>query len=71
VGNLGFEAKEEDVEQLFSGMSIKSIKFVRDRETQKFKGFSYVEFETVDELERAVKMSGEVCRIFIIFSVFF
>lgn len=31
-----------------------------DKETDRFKGFCYVEFETLQDLEAAISMNGEV-----------
>lgn len=33
---------------------------VRDRETDKFKGFAYVEFNTADELRKVLEINGVV-----------
>jgi len=34
---------------------------IHDKETGKFKGFAYVEFENVDDLRAAIAMDGRVC----------
>ena len=64
VGNLTFDTTEADVEAFFADYSIKSIRFVRDRGTDSFKGFGYVEFEALDGLERALAASGQVSFFF-------
>ncbi|KZT43807.1 RNA-binding domain-containing protein [Sistotremastrum suecicum HHB10207 ss-3] len=62
VGNLDFEAKEEDLRTYFESLAstelslavtelesdslIKSVRIVRDRDTRLGKGFAYVEFAT-------------------------
>ncbi|CED84059.1 FOG: RRM domain [Phaffia rhodozyma] len=58
VGNLSFEVGEADVETLFSGLSITSIKIISDFEG-KPKGFGYVEFGTLDDLKQAMARTGE------------
>lgn len=37
----------------------------RDRETDQFKGFAYVEFESKDDLVNALKVDGAVCFSYI------
>ncbi|GHJ88113.1 hypothetical protein NliqN6_4515 [Naganishia liquefaciens] len=58
VGNLAFDAVEEDIEVFFQGVETNSIKVIRDHE-QKPKGFGYVEFASVDGLKEALARSGE------------
>lgn len=36
------------------------MRLVKDRETDIFKGFCYVEFETLDNLERALECDGRI-----------
>jgi RNA recognition motif-containing protein len=58
VGNLAFDAVEEDIEMFFQGAATKSIKVIRDMEG-KPKGFGYVEFDSVDGLKEALSRTGE------------
>ncbi|KAJ9114745.1 hypothetical protein QFC22_005621 [Naganishia vaughanmartiniae] len=58
VGNLAFDAVEEDMEMFFSGVETTSIKVIRDHEG-KPKGFGYVQFGTLDGLKEALGRSGE------------
>lgn len=37
---------------------IKNVRIIEDRETQKSKGFGYVEFENIDSVEKALEMNG-------------
>jgi len=36
------------------------VRLVKDRETDQFKGFCYVEFETLENLERALECDGRI-----------
>ncbi|XP_044763955.1 eukaryotic translation initiation factor 4H-like [Coccinella septempunctata] len=60
VGNLPNGFIQGDVHKIFPDLTIKNIRLVMDKETDKFKGFCYVEFETVQELEQAVSLNGDI-----------
>ena len=54
VGNLPFDKIESDLEELFSGMAISSVRLMRDRDTGSSKGFGYVEFSDDASLREAL-----------------
>uniref|UniRef100_A0AC34PWJ8 RRM domain-containing protein n=1 Tax=Panagrolaimus sp. JU765 TaxID=591449 RepID=A0AC34PWJ8_9BILA len=58
VGNLPFDMTHGDFEALFQNLHIKNIHMTRDRETDQFKGFAYVEFESKDDIVNALKVDG-------------
>lgn len=58
VGNLSFEATADDISDLFAGCSVTNVRIVEDKLTHAPKGFGYVEFETVDGLQKALDLSG-------------
>ncbi|KAJ5083577.1 hypothetical protein N7456_013004 [Penicillium angulare] len=58
VGNLSFEATADDISDLFSGCGVTNVRIVEDKLTHAPKGFGYVEFETVDGLQKALDLSG-------------
>ncbi len=47
VGNLPFNASEEDIRELFAGYgTVESVSLITDRETGRPRGFGFVEMES-------------------------
>ncbi|ORE04960.1 RNA-binding domain-containing protein [Rhizopus microsporus var. microsporus] len=59
IASLSFDATEDDLAGLFADLKIVSIRLLRDRQTERPKGFGYVEFEDLDSLKKALEFSGE------------
>jgi len=49
-----------DVIKIFHDFEVKNVRLVKDRETDQFKGFCYVEFETLENLKRALELDGRI-----------
>ncbi|KAJ1374131.1 hypothetical protein KIN20_036747 [Parelaphostrongylus tenuis] len=65
IGNLPFDGVQGDIEQIlrhvgFTNDQIQTfrIRMIRDRETDKFKGFAYVEFNSADEQKKVLELNG-------------
>ena len=56
VGNLSFDATENDLTELFKGVGqVVAVEVVSHRQTQRSKGFAFVQMQTTDEAKRAVQ----------------
>lgn len=64
VGNLSFEATEEDLRQLFAQAgAVKSVQIVTDQMTGRPRGFGFVEMSTQEEVSKAVTLlNGQAFR---------
>lgn len=59
IGNLAFEATEADVQEFFGGFGpVKSIKIPLDRDTSRPRGFGFVEYESREHADTAIKMAN-------------
>lgn len=58
VGNLEFSTTEDELEKFFreKGAQPKGITIIKDKYTGRSKGFGFVEVESSDELEKAIKL---------------
>ncbi|XP_063613665.1 RNA-binding protein 34-like [Penaeus indicus] len=63
IGNLPFDANEEEVREIFLDCgAIENVRIVRDKELGSGKGFGYVNFQSPDAVELALKISGTLLR---------
>ena len=57
VGNLSFRTTEEDLREAFSQAgTVESASVIQDRETQRSRGFGFVEMATPEEAQKAIEM---------------
>lgn len=58
VGNLSYNAREDELVDLFSQFGeVHSVKFINDRETGKFRGFGFVEMDDAQAVEAIEKLN--------------
>lgn len=56
VGNLSFDAAQDDIHQVFTEYgSVKSVKLPTDRETGRVRGFAFVEMSSEAEESAAIE----------------
>ena len=56
VGNLSYDMKKSDLEQMFAAHgTVASAQIITDRETQRSKGFGFVEMSSGSEAEAAIQ----------------
>jgi RNA recognition motif-containing protein len=60
VGNLSYNVTEEQLRELFGQAGqIKEVTMIMDRDTQRPKGFGFVEMMTQVEAQKAIEMFNE------------
>ena len=56
VSNLSFHTSETDLESLFAKVgAVTSVKIIMDRETNRSRGFAFVEMASEDEGKKAIE----------------
>jgi cold-inducible RNA-binding protein len=62
VGGLPYSFDNNDLERLFSGSgTVVSAKVIMDRDTGRSKGFGFVEMDSADQAQQAIKqLNGSV-----------
>ena len=56
VGNLPFEAKEDDLRKVFEAYGeVEAVNIIKDRFSGKSRGFAFVEMPTEDEAKAAIE----------------
>lgn len=60
VGNLPQGIVQGDVKKIFPNLYVKHVRLVNDKETDCFKGFCYVEFESLEDLKTALDFDGRI-----------
>jgi nucleolin len=59
VGNLSFQATEQDIQEAFSGCgAINQIRLPKYHDTGKMKGYAYVEFDDIEAAKACVNMQS-------------
>lgn len=64
VGNLSFQATEEDLRELFAQAgTVETVRIITDQFTGRPRGFGFVEMATKEEATRAIEMlNGRLFR---------
>lgn len=56
VGNLPYEVTEEELKSHFGEFgAVESVKIITDRETQRSKGFGFIEMDSEDGAQKAIE----------------
>lgn len=56
VGSLPYSTTDEELSEMFAGVgTVESAKVIFDRDTQRSKGFGFVEMSTEEEAQAAIK----------------
>lgn len=60
IGNLPFSSDETAIKNFFAPIAVKSVRLITDRETQKPRGFGFVELASDGDVQSALALDGEM-----------
>jgi RNA recognition motif-containing protein len=69
VGNIPWDFTEADLRDFFSSYAVTDVKIIIDKETQRSRGFAFVELKNPNELQAAIAdldgrdMGGRIAKI--------
>jgi RNA recognition motif-containing protein len=55
LGNIPYNARENDIADLFVDMEVEDIYIVREQDTQRSKGYGYISFRKQQDLDMALE----------------
>ncbi len=55
VGNLPYSCSQDDLQNLFSDYNASNVKLIIDRDTDRSKGFGFVDIESNEEAKQAIE----------------
>lgn len=55
MGNIPYTATDAQIREFFDGFKVTDIKIIMDRETNRPRGFAFVEVESAAEQKRAIE----------------
>jgi RNA recognition motif-containing protein len=61
VGNVAFDANQEQLKEVFEGCEVKIIRLHTDKDTGKSKGYAHVHFADEDSLDRCELALSLLC----------
>ena len=59
VGNLSYQATENDLKTLFGEYSVAEINLICDKYSGQSKGFAFVQLGSVEEAQKALALDGQ------------
>jgi len=63
VGNLPYDATEADIHAFFGSFTVTRVKIITDRETNRPRGFAFVDFDSADTTAKAIEeLDGAALR---------
>ena len=64
VGNLNYKVRESDLQKVMEDYgAVTAVKFIKDRETGRFRGIAFVEMEDAAAAAKAIEENKTACSL--------